>query len=58
MLGTDFSIEEMDALYCTFGNGLNHELCIKFIKSGFDFDLVKKERCDSCMGGCFAKKEE
>lgn len=40
-LGTRFSQDDMDEIYCRLGNAIKHELTIKFIESGFDFEVLK-----------------
>ena len=40
-LGTNFSGEEMEAIYQYLGNNVNRGLCIEFINSGFDLNLLK-----------------
>ena len=42
-LGTRFSQDDMDEIYCRLGNAVKHELTIKFIESGFDFGVLKDE---------------
>ena len=42
-LGTRFSQDDMDEIYCRLGNTVKHELTIKFIESGFDFEVLKDE---------------
>ena len=36
-----FSQEEMDLIYIKLGNGINRKLCIKYIESGFDLEVLK-----------------
>lgn len=35
-----FDKEELEAIYRCLGNGINRELCIRFIESGFDYNLL------------------
>lgn len=37
--GTHFSVCDMEDIYTRLGNGINTPLAIKFVESGFDFDL-------------------
>ena len=37
----DFSEDELEAIYSRLGNGINRKLCIQFLESGFDFNLLK-----------------
>lgn len=39
-LGTDFDQTDMYWIYDKLGNGVDHELTLEFIKSGFDLSLV------------------
>ena len=41
-LKTDFSREQMEKIYTYLGNGVNRELCIKFIESGYDMSLLRR----------------
>ena len=41
-LGTNFTHADMLKIYCPLGNACNHSLTIKFIESGYDFDVLKK----------------
>ena len=42
-LGTSFSREDMMLIYNCLGNGVNRELTVKFIESGYDMNLLKGE---------------
>lgn len=42
-LDTDFSEDEMMEIYTYLGNACNHRKTIKFIKSGYDFKVLKGE---------------
>lgn len=39
-LDTSFNQDRMEAIYCALGNCINHEKTIRFIESGYDFDLL------------------
>lgn len=41
MLDTDFNKEEMQLIYCKLGNGINHQLTIKFVKSDCNLKVLK-----------------
>ena len=41
MLDTDFNKEEMLLIYCKLGDGINHQLTIKFIKSECNLKVLK-----------------
>ena len=32
--------EEIEYIYTNLGNGINHELCMKFVKSGYDLGVI------------------
>lgn len=36
-----FTEDEMDLIYTKLGNGINRELCIKYIQSGFDIEVLR-----------------
>lgn len=33
--------EDMEYIYTNLGNGINHELCMKFVKSGYDLKVIE-----------------
>lgn len=43
LLGTNFTLEEMTDIYTYLGNGIEHDLCVKFVESGYDMTLLPKE---------------
>lgn len=43
-LDTKFTSEEMDDIYTYFGNDCNKSLRIEFVKSGYDFNIIKKHQ--------------
>jgi len=43
-LGTNFSPKDMETIYRELGNGVNHELTVKFIKSKFDMKVLEKKQ--------------
>jgi len=56
MLDVDWNQDVLQAIYCRFGNGLNHDLCIKFIQSNYDLTLIQKDECKNCRGDCFNER--
>ena len=44
MLGTQFINDEIDLIYCKLGNGINHELTMKFIESNFDLSILESNK--------------
>ncbi|UUV26080.1 MULTISPECIES: hypothetical protein [Lysinibacillus] len=43
LLGTNFTREDMDTIYGPIGNCVNRTLTIKFVESGYDMSLLKKD---------------
>lgn len=41
-LGTSFSREDMELIYCKIGRGINEPLARRFIESNFDLEVLKK----------------
>ena len=39
-----FTQEEMDLIYTKLGNGIKRKLCIKYIESGFDLEVLNNEK--------------
>lgn len=42
LLDTHFTPEEIEYIYINLGNGINHELCMKFVKSGYDLKVIEE----------------
>lgn len=42
-LSTGFTPNNIEEIYCRFGNGVNRKLCIKFIESNYDFRVLKEK---------------
>lgn len=40
ILGTEFTTEQMAMIYTYLGNAVNHNKTIRFIESGYDFDVI------------------
>lgn len=38
----EFKAEDMEYIYTNLGNGINHELCMKFVKSGYDLKVIEE----------------
>lgn len=43
VLGTNFTMDEMHAIYDRLGNDVNRQLSIRFIESNYDLDLLERE---------------
>jgi len=39
-LGTEFSADDMERIYEVLGNAINHELTLRFVRSGYDMDVL------------------
>lgn len=42
LLDTDFTPEEIEYIYTNLGNGINHELCMKFVQSDYDLGVIEE----------------
>ena len=40
-LGTNFTYEDFEDIYCSFGNAINHNKTIEFVKSGYNLEKYK-----------------
>lgn len=58
ILDTNFTKEQLEAIYCRLGNCVNHDLTIKFIQSNYDLSLLKRDHCDKCRGKCYEQKAD
>lgn len=36
-----FTEQDMEDIYCVLGNGINHNLAVKFVESGYDMALLR-----------------
>lgn len=43
-LKTQFSTEDFELIYTRLGNGVNRELCEKFVTSGFDLSVLEDRK--------------
>lgn len=39
-LDTNFNQESMEEIYQYLGNAINHELTVRFVESGYDFEIL------------------
>lgn len=42
LLDTNFTQEDMEYIYTYLGNGIRRELCMKFVKSGYDLKVIEE----------------
>lgn len=54
LLGTNFTLEEMTDIYTYLGNGINHDLCVKFVESGYDMSGCDADMLDGKHADAFA----
>lgn len=40
LLDANFTQEDMEYIYTYLGNGIKHELCMKFVQSGYDLGVI------------------
>lgn len=40
--GTNFSPDDIGIIYCRLGNGVNHDLALMFIRSGYDMNVLAR----------------
>ena len=52
LLNTNFNEDMLNMIYCNLGNRINHQLTVDFIKSNYDFNLLTRDYCKKCPGGC------
>ena len=43
-LGTNFTHEDIDEVYCHLGNNVNRNLTLEFIRNDYDINVLKKEK--------------
>lgn len=43
-LGTEFTTEDIEKIYCYLGNAICHEKTERFVKSGYDMSILDKEK--------------
>ena len=41
-LDTKFTHEDMQIIYCRLGNRIRHDLTVKFVKSGYNLELLRR----------------
>lgn len=41
-LGTRFDIRDMDLIYTHLGNAVNHDLTVRFVRSGYDLEVLRE----------------
>ncbi len=42
-LDTHFIEQDMDEIYCTLGNAINHEKTVRFVESDYDFEVIQTD---------------
>lgn len=46
LLNVNFDENDWEEIYCYLGNGVNSKLCIEFINSNYDMNLLKGDKQD------------
>jgi hypothetical protein len=42
LLDTKFTRDDMELIYTYLGNGIQHDLCLRFVASGYDLDVLRE----------------
>lgn len=43
LLDTKFTRDDMELIYTYLGNGSQHDLCLRFVASGYDLEIIREE---------------
>ena len=43
LLDTKFTEADMELIYTYLGNGIQHDLCLRFVASGYDLEIIREE---------------
>lgn len=43
LLDTKFTRDDMELIYTYLGNGIQHDLCLQFVASGYDLEIIREE---------------
>ena len=43
LLDTKFTRDDMERIYTYLGNGIQHDLCLRFVASGYDLEIIREE---------------
>ena len=43
LLDTKFTKADMELIYTYLGNGIQHDLCLRFVASGYDLEIIREE---------------
>lgn len=43
LLDTKFTRDDMELIYTYLGNGIRHDLCLRFVASGYDLEIIREE---------------
>ncbi len=41
-LGTSFTKKDIEDIYCRLGNNINRSLCVKFVESNFNMEILRE----------------
>ena len=42
LLDTKFTRDDMELIYTSLGNGIQHDLCLRFVASGYDLEVLRE----------------
>lgn len=42
LLDTKFTRDDMELIYTYLGNGIQHDLCLRFVTSGYDLEVLRE----------------
>lgn len=43
LLDTKFTRDDMELIYTYLGNGIQHDLCLRFVESGYDLEVLRED---------------
>lgn len=43
LLDTKFTRDDMELIYTYLGNGIQHDLCLRFVASGYDLEVLRED---------------
>lgn len=43
LLDTKFTRDDMELIYTYLGNGIQHDLCLRFVVGGYDLEIIREE---------------
>lgn len=43
LLDTKFTRDDIELIYTYLGNGIQHDLCLRFVVSGYDLEVLRED---------------